>query len=81
MQVLFLVRVTGIEPACPCEHKNLNLARLPVPPHPLIFCCPIIIPQKIGFVKGYLKKSSKIRLRTGKDRAEGWFSYYFSQKI
>ena len=31
----FLVRVTAIEPAQPCDHKNLNLARLPVPPYPL----------------------------------------------
>ena len=30
----FLVRVTGLEPAQPCDHKNLNLTRLPVPPHP-----------------------------------------------
>ncbi len=34
--LIVLVRATGIEPACPCEHKNLNLARLPVPPRPLI---------------------------------------------
>ncbi len=26
-----LVRATGIEPACPCEHKNLNLARMYAP--------------------------------------------------
>ena len=32
----FLVRVTGLEPAQPCDHKNLNLARLPIPPHPRI---------------------------------------------
>ena len=29
-----LVRVTGLEPAQPCDHKNLNLTRLPIPPHP-----------------------------------------------
>lgn len=29
-----LVRVTGLEPAQPCDYKNLNLTRLPVPPHP-----------------------------------------------
>ena len=29
-----LVRMTGLEPAQPCDHKNLNLTRLPVPPHP-----------------------------------------------
>ena len=29
-----LVRVTGVEPACSCEHRNLNPARLPIPPHP-----------------------------------------------
>lgn len=24
----------GVEPPRPCGHKNLNLARLPIPPHP-----------------------------------------------
>ena len=28
-----MVRVTGLEPARGC-HQNLNLARLPIPPHP-----------------------------------------------
>ena len=23
---------TGVEPACPCGHMNLNHARLPIPP-------------------------------------------------
>ena len=31
-----LVRVTGLEPACPYEHKNLNLTCLPIPPYPHI---------------------------------------------
>ena len=26
--------MTGLEPAQPCDHKNLNLTRLPIPPHP-----------------------------------------------
>lgn len=30
----FLVRTTGLEPAQPCDHKNLNLTRLPIPPCP-----------------------------------------------
>ena len=30
----FLVRTTGLEPAQPCGHKNLNLTRLPIPPCP-----------------------------------------------
>ena len=30
-----LVRVTGVEPAC-FWHKNLNLACLPIPPHPRV---------------------------------------------
>ena len=34
---LSLVRVTGLEPAQPCDHKNLNLTRLPIPPHPLMY--------------------------------------------
>ena len=28
------LRMTGLEPAHPCGHKDLNLARLPIPPHP-----------------------------------------------
>ena len=31
---LLVVRMTGLEPAQPCDHKILNLARLPIPPHP-----------------------------------------------
>ena len=31
-----LVRVAGLEPVRSCPHKNLNLARLPIPPHPHI---------------------------------------------
>ena len=30
------MRVTGLEPAQPCDHKNLNLTRLPIPPYPHI---------------------------------------------
>ena len=29
-----LVRMRGLEPPLPCENQNLNLARLPIPPHP-----------------------------------------------
>ncbi len=29
-----MVRETGLEPACPCEHTDLNRARLPIPPFP-----------------------------------------------
>lgn len=32
-----VVRVAGLEPVQSCLHKNLNLARLPVSPHPHIF--------------------------------------------
>src|SRR5262245_53247408 len=28
------MRLTGVEPAHPCEYKDLNLARLPIPPQP-----------------------------------------------
>ena len=28
------MRVKGLEPSRSCPHKNLNLARLPIPPHP-----------------------------------------------
>src|ERR1035438_8656660 len=30
--LILLVRMRGLEPPLPCE--NLNLARLPIPPHP-----------------------------------------------
>ena len=33
---LFLVRETGLEPAWNCFHTDLNRARLPIPPFPLI---------------------------------------------
>lgn len=29
-----LVRLRGVEPPRPCDHKDLNLARLPIPPQP-----------------------------------------------
>ena len=29
-----MVRTTGLEPAQPFDHKNLNLTRLPIPPCP-----------------------------------------------
>jgi hypothetical protein len=29
---LYMVRQTGIEPAQPCSHQPLKLARLPIPP-------------------------------------------------
>ena len=29
-----VVRTTGLEPAQPFDHKNLNLTRLPIPPCP-----------------------------------------------
>ncbi len=31
------MRATGLEPAQPCDHKNLNLTRLPIPPRPRIY--------------------------------------------
>ena len=35
LSVIFM-RATGLEPAQPCDHKNLNLTRLPIPPRPRI---------------------------------------------
>ncbi len=32
-----MVRITGLEPAQPYDHKNLNLTRLPIPPYPHVF--------------------------------------------
>lgn len=29
-----MVRITGVEPAPPCEDQHLKLARLPIPPYP-----------------------------------------------
>ena len=36
IRTLVMVRVTGLEPAQPCDHQNLNLTRLPIPPYPHI---------------------------------------------
>ena len=33
-----MVRITGLEPACPCEHMDLNHTRLPIPPYPQNVC-------------------------------------------
>ena len=56
---LVLVRVTGLEPAQPCDHKNLNLTRLPIPPHPHMQLSPIkanvIISYLFRFVKCFLR--------------------------
>ena len=41
-RISFVVRMTGLEPAQPCDHKILNLARLPIPPHPHGSCYSII---------------------------------------
>ena len=30
--LVFLVQARGLEPPCPCEHTDLNRARLPIPP-------------------------------------------------
>ena len=35
-RALGALRITGLEPAHPWGHKNLNLARLPIPPYPHI---------------------------------------------
>ncbi len=36
----FVMRETGLEPARPCGHQALNLARLPIPPFPRMpFIC------------------------------------------
>ena len=34
------VRLRGLEPPRPCGHKDLNLARLPIPPQPPVLNCP-----------------------------------------
>ena len=33
----FVVRITGLEPACNCLHMDLNHTRLPIPPYPHIW--------------------------------------------
>ena len=43
-----LVRITGLEPACPCEHMDLNHTRLPIPPYPHYLN---IISHYLDFVK------------------------------
>ena len=48
---VILVRVTGLEPARGC-HQNLNLARLPIPPHPhILLCHSTVVLRKELFVK------------------------------
>ena len=37
VKVFYLVRVTGVEPARDCSHKDLNLACMPISPHSLIY--------------------------------------------
>lgn len=41
LRTLDMVRVAGLEPVQSCLHKNLNLARLPIPPYPHIKFCPL----------------------------------------
>ena len=36
--LLSMVRMTGLEPALPFENQILSLARLPISPHPLVWC-------------------------------------------
>ena len=43
-----LVRVTGLEPAQSCDHKNLNLTRLPIPPHPHIYVPNFFCAERTG---------------------------------
>ena len=52
-----LVRVTGLEPAHRNLHKNLNLTRLPIPPHPHIKLCPT--PKLGSRGMGYILKDRK----------------------
>ena len=35
--LIFMVRITGVEPAPSCPDWHLKPARLPIPPYPLIF--------------------------------------------
>lgn len=56
-----MVRVKGLEPSRSCPHKNLNLARLPIPPHPhIVFAKPlelsfVIIAQNAGMCQVVFK--------------------------
>ena len=49
-EVLTKLRMTGLEPARG-NHQNLNLARLPIPPHPRVFRTRIIISHNSESVK------------------------------
>lgn len=72
---LFLVRVKGLEPSRSCPHKNLNLTRLPIPPHPHIFyfafCClsttifiiAYDVPKVNTFLQKYLKSDKNTENR------------------
>lgn len=58
---LFMVRITGVEPAPSCPDWHLKPARLPIPPYPhnnqYYFN---ILSQTYRFVKSFYIKSSKI---------------------
>ena len=60
----FMVRIRGLEPPPPCEDQHLKLARLPIPPYPLLFLCHLpddyyIIARVSPNVNPFLKKLKK----------------------
>ena len=52
------MRITGLEPARR-GHQNLNLARLPIPPHPLDLKLFKIIAEVFGFVNNNMLTQNK----------------------
>ena len=47
--------MTGLEPAQPCDYKNLNLTRLPIPPHPHVVLVYPISVAKASIFAEFLK--------------------------
>ena len=91
---VFLVRVKGLEPSQPCDHKNLNLTRLPIPPNPHMKLTPFIFTRsKVSEVhkqslsryfviitqkRGLVKRKNKIFPPIFLTRRLGVLTYYLA---
>ena len=56
------LRVKGLEPSRSCPHKNLNLARLPIPPHPRgsFFRTVLLYQRREALSRGFGKVFSRL---------------------
>ena len=62
VRTLAMVRVAGLEPVQSCLHKNLNLARLPIPPYPHIKFCSLNFTRRGHPRRSLLSDKSYFRL-------------------